>query len=283
MTSSQSNAPRILLVTTEIASLPDGMTSNAHRIRVGTGRLAEKSAALVKSLYHQGIDIHVALPNYRRIFNGRCSSRTARPPASDANPMLDTRVHLAQDRHFFYQNVDVSECVAMDGLLSLVFQREVINLIIPSVQPDLIHCMDWMTGLIPAMSRKRHIPCLFSIHNFETDKTSLSTIEDVGIDTADFWHHLYFDAYPRTYESARDTLPVDFLASGLFASRYIWIDRPDLMQEIIKGHFNSISENLKLDLINKWEAGCFVAFQNATVAQYQRLYEQMLDGPLRYQ
>jgi hypothetical protein len=36
--------------------------------------------------------------------------------------------------------------------IAMVFQREVINHIVPKARPDLIHCNDWMTALIPAMA-----------------------------------------------------------------------------------------------------------------------------------
>jgi len=35
-------------------------------------------------------------------------------------------------------------------------------------QPDLIHCFDWMTGLIPAAAMKFEIPSLFTAHKFDT-------------------------------------------------------------------------------------------------------------------
>jgi hypothetical protein len=42
---------------------------------------------------------------------------------------------------------------------------------------DLIHCNDWMTGLIQAMARRLEIPCLFTIHNIYNGKALLSSIE----------------------------------------------------------------------------------------------------------
>jgi type II secretory ATPase GspE/PulE/Tfp pilus assembly ATPase PilB-like protein len=60
---------------------------------------------------------------------------------------------------------------------ALVFQREVINNIIPFVRPDIIHCHDWMTGLIPAYARRLGIPSLFTLHNIHTDKLLLEAIE----------------------------------------------------------------------------------------------------------
>jgi Starch synthase catalytic domain len=70
----------------------------------------------------------------------------------------------------------------LDGnKVALTFQREVINDIIPQVQPDLIHCNDWMTGLIPAMTRKFEIPCGFTFHNTHIRDLSLIAL-DLEID-----------------------------------------------------------------------------------------------------
>ena len=61
--------PRILVVTPEITYLPDGMGNLAQRMCAKAGGLADVSASLVKALYDQGADVHVALPNYRRMFH----------------------------------------------------------------------------------------------------------------------------------------------------------------------------------------------------------------------
>ena len=61
--------PRILVVTPEITYLPSGMGNLAQRMCAKAGGLADVSASLVKALYDQGADVHVALPNYRRMFD----------------------------------------------------------------------------------------------------------------------------------------------------------------------------------------------------------------------
>src|SRR5262245_50123852 len=61
--------PRILIVTPEITYLPPGMGNMAERMSAKAGGLADVSASLVSALYDLGADIHVALPNYRRMFN----------------------------------------------------------------------------------------------------------------------------------------------------------------------------------------------------------------------
>ncbi|MFO7921845.1 MAG: glycogen/starch synthase, partial [Nioella sp.] len=79
--------------------------------------------------------------------------------------MPHDRVHLAEDRAFFYLHHVYSSYSWENMRISLAFQREVMNHIVPNVRPDLIHCNAWMTALVPAMSRQMGIPCLFTIHN----------------------------------------------------------------------------------------------------------------------
>ena len=69
MSDSTPRRPRILVVTPEITYLPEGMGNLAQRMCAKAGGLADVSASLVKALYDQGADVHVALPNYRRMFH----------------------------------------------------------------------------------------------------------------------------------------------------------------------------------------------------------------------
>ena len=268
--------PRILIVTPEIASLPAEMASGKTGIGIGFGPLAETSAALVATLFQSGADIHVSLPNYRSLFNAE-SLPASRAGAWPCGRGHHQRVHLAQDRNFFYQERNASGRIAMDMQLALAFQREVVHQIIPTVQPDLIHCMDWPAGLIPAMMRVQRIPCLFSLHEPHSCKCLLSTIEDRGIDAAGFWQHLYFDGYPTSYEAVRETIPVDFLSCALFASRYIWMANSTHLSAILKGRCDGISEDLRRNLINKWEAGHMLSdHRHDPVDQLTALYEKIL-------
>jgi starch synthase len=65
-----STNPRVLIVTPEVTYLPDGMGQNSNGLNAKAGGLADVSAALINALYNQGADVHVALPDYRSIFNG---------------------------------------------------------------------------------------------------------------------------------------------------------------------------------------------------------------------
>lgn len=259
--------PRILIVTPEITYLPAGMGNMADKLSAKAGGLADVSASLVASLFNLGADVHVALPHYRRMFHvdvGRLISDELRTYQAH---LPDSRIHLAEDRCFYYRDTVYSQGDE-NPHLALAFQREVINNIIPTVQPDLIHCNDWMTGLIPAAARRLGIPCLFTIHNIHTVHRCLSAIEYAGIDAAEFWKNLYYSRPPYDYFESRDTNPVDFLTSGVFASHYINSVSPTFLEEIVRGWFDFIPGQFRGEVIAKYNAGCARGILNAPDDSY---------------
>ena len=196
-------SPTILVVTPEITYLPEGMGNMANVLHAKAGGLADVSASLVGALFRQGADVHVALPHYRKMFHvdvGKLISDELRVYMSHLH---NSRIHLAEDRIFYYRDSVYSSYSKDSFLQAMAFQREVINNIIPDVKPDLIHCNDWMTGLIPAAARRMGIPCLFTVHNIHTHKATLAQIEDRGIDAAPFWQNLYYERPPLNYEESR--------------------------------------------------------------------------------
>ncbi len=255
--------PRILIVTPEVTYLPDRMGSLANYLTAKAGGLADVSAALVSALFHQGADVHVALPDYRSIFEDRLAPFLRREQRTLHRVMPNDRIHLAEDRAFFYLNRVYSNYGGENTHISLAFQREVINNIVPRVRPDLIHCNDWMTGLIPGMARQMGVPCLFTIHNIHTVKTTLAHIEDRGIDAAYFWDHLYYENFAASYEEARDSVPVDFLASGVFAAHFVNTVSQRFLDEIVEGRHHFIAPPLRQELTNKVRAECATGILNA--------------------
>lgn len=257
------SSPRILIVTPEITYLPHGMGNMSNRMQAKAGGLADVSASLVTALYRQGADVHVALPHYRRMFNidvGRLISDELRVYMGN---LSNRRIHLAEDRVFYYRNSVYSNYAADSFRFAIAFQREVINNIIPKVQPDLIHCNDWMTGLIPAMSRRLGIPCLFTVHNIHTQKMMIEAIEDRGIDVAEFWNNLYYERQPSNYEETRETNPVDLLTSGIFAAHYINTVSPTFLHEIVDGRHDFIPQYIRHEIAGKALAGCAAGILNA--------------------
>jgi len=257
------HTPRVLIVTPEVTYLPDRMGSLSQYLTAKAGGLADVSAALIHALFEQGADVHVALPDYRSIFSDRLAPFLRKEQRKIRTIMPDDRLHLAQDRAFFYLNRVYSAYGRENTKLSLAFQREVINNIVPRVRPDLIHCNDWMTGLIPAMSRRMEIPCLFTIHNIHTVKSTLAEIEDRGIDAAYFWENLFYENMAFEYEETRESNPVDFLVSGVFAAHFVNTVSQTFLEEIVAGRHGFVENHLRQELTNKYHADCAVGILNA--------------------
>jgi ADP-glucose type glycogen/starch synthase len=269
--------PRILLVTPEISYLPEEMGSSAQCVAAKAGGLADVSAALISALVSQGADVHVALPNYRRLFNGSIFHLHEAELRKYHEVLPDARIHLAQDRIFYYREQVYSGYHDEAMRIALAFQREVINHIIPLVKPDLIHCNDWMTGLIPAMAKRRGIKSIFTIHNIHTRDVPLMSIEESGIDAAEFWMNLFFNGIPSNgYEQARSDLSVDLLTSGIFSAHFINTVSPRFLWEIVDGQHPVVSETVRAEVRNKYVAGCASGILNAPDASYDPISDSAL-------
>lgn len=272
---------KVLLVTPEITYLPPGMGNIANKLSAKAGGMADVSASLVAALFERGVDVHVALPHYRRLFHvevadlldAKLERYNARLHSDDNG---EQRIHLAEDRTFYYRD-QVYPNYSEDALnMSLVFQREVINNIIPSVKPDLIHCNDWMTGLIPSYARRCGIPSLFTVHNIHTQETTLEVIENHGIDTGVFWQNLYFKRQPLNYEETRRDNKVDLLTSGIFGAHFINTVSPTFLHEVVDGIHSFIQPQIQREMANKYRAGCAKGILNAPDPDYMPLSDDAL-------
>ena len=254
--------PRILIVTPEITYLPEGMGNLAGKMSAKAGGMADVSASLTAALYQLGADVHVALPHYRRMFHVETAQLVSEELRKYKSHLSDERIHLAEDRCFYYRDT-VYDRGDANLKLALAFQREVINNIIPRVQPDLIHCNDWMTGLIPAAARRMGIPCLFTVHNIHTQKLTLAQVEDAGIDAAEFWSNLYDSYPPYSYEESRNNNPIDLQASGCFAAHFINTVSPTFLEEVVNGWHSFVPDSIRNEMRAKYNAGCAAGILNA--------------------
>ena len=275
--SNTSNQPRILFVTPEVSFVPAGSGKDSHYVNIEPGGFAGFLSNLLHHLLEQGADVHIAQPDYRRAF----TAISQNSPHLNGCRMPDSRVHLSEDRVFFYAEGPESNCVWENIKISLAFQREVVNFILPFVQPDLIHCHGWMCGLIPAVAKSWELPCIFTFQSLETGKTILAEIEDVGIDAAAFWQYLFFDRFPANYEETRETNTIDFLLSGIFAADYSCIAGPDLLAKIGESLIRFPRSPLGRVLSAKMAVGCsaFTDYQTA-IMKYIDLYKKLLRRPV---
>lgn len=255
--------PRVLVVTPEITYLPEGMGNMSQRLSAKAGGLADVSASLVAALYELGADVHVALPNYRTIFHIDIFHLHEKELRNYHQKLPNDHIHLAEDPVFYYRERVYSGYQDESVKVALAFQREVINHIVPLVDPDLIHCNDWMTGLIPAMARRRGIKSLFTVHNIHTQNVSLGEIENRGIDVAEFWMNLFFTGRPASYEEAYRDNSVDMLASGIFSAHYINTVSPRFLWEVVNGWHSVVPDAVRHELWEKNHASCATGILNA--------------------
>ncbi|OPZ31467.1 MAG: Glycogen synthase [Lentisphaerae bacterium ADurb.BinA184] len=236
--------PRILLVTPEVTELPPGFGNLAGFISAKGGGLADISAALVGELVRLGLDVHIAMPKYERQMRDHANISEQELDSLMSLFRSSDPIHLVQDSAFSHLQNVYEGSHASSVQRACAFQRNVINTIIDAAMPEhgklLVHCNDWMTGLIPAAARVRGIPSLFTVHNVHSGKQTLRYLESGGIDVSRFWRELYFERHPDHVPSFWDTLGVDFLLSGIRAADYVNTVSPSFLQEIVNGYFQDM-------------------------------------------
>ena len=275
----EQESPRILLITPEVTRLPMELGRRAAGVSARAGGLGDICADLFSALYRRGVGVHLAIPNYRNLFRSReaCGQYGAHDPAVAFQ--FGECVHLAQDRSFYYRP-GINYAPDGDNIRSaLAFQREVINRIIPEVKPDLVHCHDWMTALIPAMARRAGLPCLFTLYNLATARIDLCGIEARGIDAADFWQHCFFQRMPLNYEETRHGNPLDFLTSAVFAATCVNTVSDGFLWEMVRRDREEMMPGLFSELKNKYLAGAFFAIEHFPDASFDPAADKVLFRP----
>ncbi len=240
------------------------MAGDSNPLVVGAEGLPYESIFPINPFYDQGTEVHVVIPDYRKLIEEYHDPGLKRIFEAIKRQVPLDRIHLAKDRSFFYLD-PVSSRDELDNVkISLAFQREVINNIEPAVQPDLIHCHGWMTGLIPAVARQMGIPCLFTLNSVQSARATIAYIEDQGIDAAFFWQDLYYERMPVDYAETREFNTVDFLLSGIFSASNVIAGNLEVLIEIERS-LNGFPKTPMRQLIkNKCEQGSMFYFNNRT-------------------
>jgi len=272
--------PVILLATPEIVYLPKHMGSLANIITTGDGGgLADISAALVAELDRQGVNVHVTLPEYANLFRDLAKItnreyRTLRNHFEDngrVHPIVDDIFRMAQkvydDSSAHLDHINLRRANA--------FSRGVISRLLPRLNAQykhvLVHCNDWMTGLIPPGARAQHIHSLMTFHNVFSMHQRPSGLRKHSIDIEPFWKDLiYSDLGHRPYRSFKkivETDPyIDFMSSGLHAANFINTVSRTFLKEMVGGYFEEheiMSERLRSVVIRRHQEGCAKGIRNA--------------------
>lgn len=260
---------RVLFLIPEIKYFPVCMAGDSTPLVVKEEGLTYESIFPINPFYDQGDDVHVVIPDYRKLIEENHDPGMNRIFEAIKRRVQVDRIHLAKDRSFFYID-PVSSRNELDNVkISLAFQREVINNIEPAVQPDLIHCHGWMTGLIPAVARQMGIPCLFTLNSLQNARATIAYIEDQGIDAAFFWQDLYYDRMPLDYRETRESNAVDFLLSGIFSASNVIAENLEILIEIERSLNDYPKTPMRQLIKNKCERGSIFCFKNRIALSHE--------------
>jgi starch synthase len=150
-----------------------------------SGGLADVVEALPKALVELGHEVAVLLPRYRgnKITSTLVSSVTVAlgdklrfPAIAEGKSVANVRYFLVDDPEYFDREHfygDKSGEYPDNAERFAEFSRVAIELIKRTWLPDVVHCHDWQTGLVPVLLRTQHandpavrsIPVVFTIHN----------------------------------------------------------------------------------------------------------------------
>lgn len=275
----QIRLPLILIATPEIVSLPANMGNLANIITTGDGGgLADISAALVKELDRRGVNVHVALPEYKHLFEdfAHISHRDYEMLKSGMDDQ--NRIHLIEDGLF-----DGATRVYNDGHDGLdkidlrranAFQRGIIHRLFPLLKRThrhiLVHCNDWMTGVIPAAAKAQDIKSLMTFHNIFTQYQWPKGLHKHGINVEQFWNLLYYRRHPDTcggtFEGNYEGNDVDFMTSGIYAADFVNTVSPTFLKEIVEGYFSEhfmIPDSMRGIIRARYREGAAMGILNA--------------------
>jgi len=150
-----------------------------------TGGLADVVEALPKALVKMGHEVAVVLPRYQKTKHGKVvlPSLTIPLGTSLRFPAIEDAGMVEGVRYFFVDDPALFDRPGLYGERGLdyednsvrfaLFSKAVIELAKHVWRPDVIHCHDWQTALVPALLRSsygddpavRHIAVVFTVHN----------------------------------------------------------------------------------------------------------------------
>ncbi|WP_459904048.1 glycogen/starch synthase, partial [Desulfosarcina cetonica] len=121
--------PRILVVAPEVTLMPCGPESSPRYICARAGGMGDICSAQVHALYERGVDVHLAVPDYKNVLIEKDLSGVDIHHRQHQLP--ENLIHLAHDPSFLY-HPELFLPTDKDGVrIALAFQREVIDRIIP--------------------------------------------------------------------------------------------------------------------------------------------------------
>ena len=207
-----------------------------------TGGLADVIEGLPKALVALGHDVAVLLPRYRKTRTVAISvpSLTIPMGGSLRFPALADGGHVHGVSYYFVEDPEYFDRDQLYGVAGkdypdnaerfAEFARAAIEFCKRVWMPDLIHCHDWQSGLVPALLRTeyatdtavRGLPVVFTIHNMGYHGTfPRDAIKKIGLPESLF-----------TIDAMEFFRRINFLKGGLIFSDFLTTVSPKYAEEI---------------------------------------------------
>ncbi|WP_175990584.1 glycogen synthase GlgA [Bacillus sp. Marseille-Q1617] len=214
---------------------------------IKSGGLADVAGALPKELRSLGTDIRVILPKYGGIsheFKGEMKKRKEffvsvgwRNQYCGIEELHHDGVTYYFVDNEYYFNRDRMYGYFDDGERFSFFTRAVLDSIeVLDFYPDVIHCHDWHTGMVPFLLRTEYqdkpgyafIRSVFTIHNLQFQGIfPKSVMTDLLGVPERYFHPEYLEFYDN----------INFLKGALISSDYITTVSPTYKEEILTPYY----------------------------------------------
>lgn len=216
---------------------------------IKTGGLADVAGSLPRALLKLGYDVKVILPAYPGVLEKATATgiKTVTQLDIDGNVVSIKQTRLPGTKVAVWL-VDIPEFSERTGnpycgpdgndwydnhkrfyIFSKAAELIALNQANLDWQPDIIHCNDWQTGLIPALLslHPNHPATVFTIHNLAyRGLFSHQAFAELNLPQA-FWHHERLEFYGQ----------MSFIKGGIAFSDYVTTVSPSYAREIQKPEF----------------------------------------------
>ena len=202
---------------------------------VKTGGLADVVGALPKALYKGDYDVRVILPNYTCIpweYRGKFKfvSNFYMDYGQRSEPMFvgimeyeyeGITFYFIDNEYYFKCDKPYTDSVRWDIERYIFFCKAVLAAMpVIGFHPDIIHCHDWQTGMIPVFLKST-----FATHSFYWDTKSIMTIHNLKFQGVwDIDHFIYntnLPGYMFTPDKLEFKKDANMLKGGLVYADYI--------------------------------------------------------------
>ena len=212
-----------------------------------TGGLADVIGALPKALKKNGVDVRVIMPYYKSIKDQNIAYYRGYNYVRMGSSLEYAGIFHAIKDDIDYYFVDSEKYFSRDGLYGYgddgerfaFFDFAVLEALrVVDFFPDIIHCNDWQTGLIPYILKKNYYS--YNVYNRIRTVYSIHNIQYQGIFPMDMMSILYMP-YSNSIEFGGC---INFMKTAIMESDIITTVSPTYKNEVLTDYYGYNMNNV---------------------------------------